>query len=629
MSQFIVSARKYRPTSFDTVVGQEQVTRTLSNAIASEKIAQAYLFCGPRGVGKTTCARIFAKEINKSAMPADADFSFNIFELDAASNNTVDDMRTITDQVRIPPQVGKYKVYIIDEVHMLSQQAFNAFLKTLEEPPPYAIFILATTEKHRILPTILSRCQIYDFKRIEVRDIVGHLIDICEREAIHYEEEALPIIAQKADGALRDALSIFDRLVSYNSQLTYQNVLESLNILDYDYYFKITDALLQQDAAQLMVYFDEILRLGFEGDVFINGLNQHFRDLLMCQQPQTVTLLEVGEQLQKRYVAQADYTPVETLLNGLNLFNTCEVHYKAAKNKRLHVELTLLKVCFLPQAIAGSPLPGDIKKKPERHQPTNNPEKPAESLATTSSQTTAPTPIQKLTAPTTTTPESANPDSATSTADTASISETPYEEAPQHATATEAPPNNASQPSDESIPEPPAASDALPEAGLATFGKRRRKSRLFEDLKDAAAEVAAEDETPDEPPFTGERPALGEEHLTLINEALTTAFDATIDSTLRAILDDYPPQIDGYMVKWVVAHKVQWELLNQNRMRIAELLVNILPEGFELQVDYDKEQVASGAAEKPMTVKEKLQHAIDKNPSLRLMQERLDLDLEY
>lgn len=595
MSQFIVSARKYRPTTFNRVVGQEQVTQTLTNAIAANKIAQAYLFCGPRGVGKTTCARIFAREINKGDMPEGADLTFNIFELDAASNNSVEDIRTITDQVRIPPQVGRYKVYIIDEVHMLSQQAFNAFLKTLEEPPPYAIFILATTEKHKILPTILSRCQIYDFKRISVKDIVPHLVDICQEEGIPFEQEALPIIAQKADGALRDALSIFDRLVSFNSQLTYQHVLDSLNILDYAYYFKVTDAILQQDVAQLMLYFDEILQQGFEGDTFINGLNQHFRDLLMCQNPQTISLLEVGEQLQQRYAEQAAYTPTATLLNGLNLFNTCEFQYKTAKNKRLHVELTLLKVCYLPQAIEGQPLMSEVKKKPEQQVALADPitGRPASVVPTA-----APTPpAEAVTRP-------AAPKEPAEALPTTALPD------PEQADDT----GNDGNPSTE-------ASDAPPKR------KRLRKSRLFGDLKEEPNEAAEEANTASA--FTGERPTLTEVHLAQIETALKAQFDPVNDSSLRTIIDDYPPILDGFHVKWIVGHKVQWELMNQNRMRIADVLTEILPEGFVIQIDYDPDTGLQGQTDKPMTVKDKLQRAIEKNPSIQLMQERLDLDLEY
>ncbi len=360
MEQYVVSARKYRPRKFEDVVGQEGVTNTLKNAIRSGHLAHALLFCGPRGVGKTTCARILARMIN-SIHPVDSfdpanepaiDESFNVYELDAASNNSVDDIRTLVDQVRIPPQGAKYKVYIIDEVHMLSTAAFNAFLKTLEEPPPYAIFILATTEKHKIIPTILSRCQIYDFNRITIDDTVNHLEGICKTEGITADPNALHIIAQKADGALRDALSLFDRLVDYTTrQLTYESVLVNLNILDYDYFFRITDQLLSQDLTGLMLSYDEIVRKGFEGDTFIGGLADHFRNLMVARDPQTIRVLEVSGDLKLRYQQQAGLVPMGFLINALNLAAQCEVTFKSSRNKRLQVELALMKMCYLPAAM--------------------------------------------------------------------------------------------------------------------------------------------------------------------------------------------------------------------------------------------------------------------------------------
>lgn len=346
MSDFIVSARKYRPTTFDTVVGQSSITSTLKHAITSNQLAQSYLFCGPRGVGKTTCARIFAKEINKfNNENAVDDFSFNIFELDAASNNSVDDIRNLTDQVRVPPQIGTYKVYIIDEVHMLSTQAFNAFLKTLEEPPRHAKFILATTEKHKIIPTILSRCQIFDFKRVGVNDIASHLEFVANSEAVSAEKEALHLIAQKADGSLRDSLSIFDRLISFSDKtLTYKGVIEHLNILDYDYYFKVTDYLLTNDIKELLNTFNEILDNGFDGHHFINGLAEHLRDLLVSKDANTIKLLEKGEALQARYLDQSKKCELTFLIEALELCNECDVQYKTSNNQRLLVELILMRI---------------------------------------------------------------------------------------------------------------------------------------------------------------------------------------------------------------------------------------------------------------------------------------------
>ena len=345
MSEFLVSARKYRPTTFDEVVGQSSVTSTLKNAIKSNQLAQSFLFCGPRGVGKTTCARIFAKEINLFNNTEIDDFSFNIFELDAASNNSVDDIRNLTDQVRVPPQVGKFKVYIIDEVHMLSKSAFNAFLKTLEEPPPHAKFILATTEKHKIIPTILSRCQIFDFKRVNNEDIVKNLRYVAKSENIEVEDEALFLIAEKSDGALRDSLSIFDRLVSFSdSKLTYNDVVDHLNVLDYQYYFKITEQLITNDISSLIVTFNEIIDNGFDGQHFINGLSEHLRKLLLCQHKQTVNLFSVNDSLKEKYLNQSEITDVKFLVEALKLTNTCDLQYKSSNNKRLLVEICLMQV---------------------------------------------------------------------------------------------------------------------------------------------------------------------------------------------------------------------------------------------------------------------------------------------
>ncbi len=349
LEPFIVSARKYRPQTFKDVVGQQAITNTLLNAIENNHLAQALLFCGPRGVGKTTCARILAKQVNQSGVEReDEDFAFNIFELDAASNNSVDDIRNLIDQVRIPPQVGEYKVYIIDEVHMLSQSAFNAFLKTLEEPPKHAIFILATTEKHKIIPTILSRCQIFDFKRITVKDAASYLKYIAENQGIEADDDALHIIAQKADGAMRDALSIFDRVVSFSGKsLTRKAVTENLNVLDYDTYFTATDYILKHDIPGLLLLFNKTLALGFDGHHFISGLASHFRDLMVCKHEGTIELLEVGKTAQKNYLEQSKLTSNDFLLQALDIANDCDLKYKTSKNQRLLVELSLMKLASI------------------------------------------------------------------------------------------------------------------------------------------------------------------------------------------------------------------------------------------------------------------------------------------
>jgi DNA polymerase-3 subunit gamma/tau len=366
MDKFIVSARKYRPQNFSTVVGQSHITTTLKNAIRNNQLAHAFLFCGPRGVGKTTCARILAKTINcenpggegeacnkcQSCISFNDGASLNIHELDAASNNSVDDIRALVEQVRFTPQAGKYKVYIIDEVHMLTSQAFNAFLKTLEEPPSYAIFILATTEKHKILPTILSRCQIFDFKRITTNDTVQHLEEICGKEDIKAERPALQIIAQKSEGCMRDSLSILDKIVSFtNGELTYQNTLEHLNILDADYYFKLTECMLQQDLSAAMLLYDDINKKGFEGDLVLNGFAEFLRNLLICKDEKVASLLEVVESFKDKYKSMAAKVSHAYIISALNVLNDSEIHYKAARNKRLHVELALIKLTYLQQAL--------------------------------------------------------------------------------------------------------------------------------------------------------------------------------------------------------------------------------------------------------------------------------------
>ena len=391
MENFVVSARKYRPATFGTVVGQESITSTLKNAIRNNTLAQAFLFCGPRGVGKTTCARIMAKTINclhptetleacnecESCKAFNNNASFNIYELDAASNNSVEDIRSLVEQVRIPPQIGQYKVYIIDEVHMLSSAAFNAFLKTLEEPPAYAKFILATTEKHKIIPTILSRCQIFDFKRITVEDIAKHLAFVASSEDITTDPEALNIIAQKADGALRDALSIFDQMVSFSGKnITYKDVIENLNVLDYDYYFKIVDDILQGNTTDILLLLNDIISKGFEPQHFISGMGNHLRSLLVSKDAATTQLLEVSEQLRQRYIQQSAICQMPFLLRALDINNQCDINYRSANNKRLHLEIALLKMCSLCSPALNMPEPTNNARpamNPSQAQPQAKP----------------------------------------------------------------------------------------------------------------------------------------------------------------------------------------------------------------------------------------------------------------
>jgi DNA polymerase-3 subunit gamma/tau len=379
MENFIVSARKYRPASFDMVIGQDSITNTLKSAIKNKHLAHAYLFCGPRGVGKTTCARIFAKTINcinlgenqeacdkcESCLSFNSLRSFNIHELDAASNNKVEDIRSLNDQVRIPPQIGRYSIYIIDEVHMLSSSAFNAFLKTLEEPPSHAIFILATTEKHKIIPTILSRCQIFDFNRIKIEDIVSRLKFVASKEAITAEDEALHVIGQKADGAMRDALSIFDQIVSLSGKtITYKDVIDNLNVLDYEYYFKTIDGSLSGDVSSVLLTFNEVLEKGFDGHNFISGLNSHLRDLLVSKDQSTLSLLEATPTVKQRYMKQTERCSVDFLFKALEIGNNCDLSYKTSKNQRLHVELSLIRL----SRITGTQPDEAEKKKPELKQ---------------------------------------------------------------------------------------------------------------------------------------------------------------------------------------------------------------------------------------------------------------------
>lgn len=396
MDDFVVSARKYRPATFDTVVGQQAITSTLKNAIRNQTLAQAFLFCGPRGVGKTTCARILARTINclnptseteacnecESCKAFNNNTSFNIYELDAASNNSVDDIRNLVEQVRIPPQVGKYKVYIIDEVHMLSQAAFNAFLKTLEEPPAYAKFILATTEKHKIIPTILSRCQIFDFKRITNEDIQKHLKYVADNEKIRYEDEALHVIAQKADGALRDALSIFDQMVSFsNKNITYKSVIENLNILDFEYFFKTVDSILAGDLSSLLLTLNEIIDNGFDAQHFINGLASHMRNLLVAKDPTTAELIEASGKLCERYIQQSANCTLPMLFDALKIANECDINYRTSSNKRLLIELGLMRMCAKPtQANAEHQIVQSPKPQPRTNTAVEEP-KPVKQVA--------------------------------------------------------------------------------------------------------------------------------------------------------------------------------------------------------------------------------------------------------
>lgn len=605
---FIVSARKYRPANWQEVIGQESITDTLKNAIEQEHLAHAYLFCGPRGVGKTTCARIFAKEINRSEEHLDEDFSFNIFELDAASNNKVDDIRSLTDQVRIPPQVGEYKVYIIDEVHMLSTQAFNAFLKTLEEPPKHAIFILATTEKHKIIPTILSRCQIYDFNRIGVDEIVSHLKGIAEKEEITFEEEALHVIAQKADGALRDALSIFDQLSNFtNRQLIYDAVLKNLHVLDYDYYFRLTDFLYANDYASALLMLDEILRQGFDGGHFITGLGSHFRDLLVCQDPRTVALLEVAESAKTQYGEQAEKTDSAWLLEALKIVSQTEIKLRNSMNQRLLLEVGLLELAGL-----------SAEKKNDQRELTSEasrikePAKPiAQEKPAVETEPPPPPPAPKA-------EPAPEPESKAPTAEPEMQAEVEPVEAP--AAVVEEP---------EVAPTEPEPTPALKN----TSRRSRRTTTTSINLDRIDEPAAAEAETSTQPePATiveeAEAPAYGGQSLEKAWEQVCQKALDEGKNALYTILVRQNPTAGDTEKQITVAlhHGVEEEEFNQHKSDVLQGLRELCGDSaIQLQTAF----MESKEETKLFGPKEKFEYLAKKNPKLIKLKQDLDLDIHF
>ena len=628
MENFIVSARKYRPSTFETVVGQNHITGTLKNAIKNNQLAQAFLFCGPRGVGKTTCARILAKTINCYNITAEQEacgvcdscvsfqtgHSFNFHELDAASNNSVDDIRSLIDQVRIPPQAGKYKIYIIDEVHMLSANAFNAFLKTLEEPPSYAIFILATTEKHKILPTILSRCQIFDFNRIQVEDIASHLNTIALRENIAVEEDGLHIIAQKADGGLRDALSMFDQIVSYtNKNLTYKSVIDNLNILDYDYYFKLTTYLTTADVSQALVLFDEILNNGFDGNNFINGLASHLRNLLVGKDPQTIKLLEVSENIKQKYLDQSQRTSVSFILTALNLANQCDLIYKNSKNQRLQVELALIKMCHIPSVLQIAQLPhanaltdtDQIKKKTDS--------KPGTAAVATE------IPVQKATLSATTNPILAVP--AVSQAPTPALS-TPSLPVIPSATAEEA---------EKQVTAPQAAAPKQPSpapAGkivLTPQAANSGSSTLIPSLTalESMASVGVENKEPKYIDGNDKEPFSFEQLLELWNLYAHKAKDEG-KINVFTLLTSNDPILENEEITILIENKIQESILQDEQVYFLNFLRAQL-KNFNLNIVTRK--VERQLKNRLYTSIEKYQYLVQKNPQLEEMRKQFNLDI--
>lgn len=572
MENFIVSARKYRPATFDTVVGQESITSTLKNAIRNNQLAQAFLFCGPRGVGKTTCARILAKTINcfnpinqvepcnecESCNSFNRSASFNIHELDAASNNSVDDIRNLVDQVRIPPQVGKYKVYIIDEVHMLSSSAFNAFLKTLEEPPHYAKFILATTEKHKIIPTILSRCQIFDFKRITVKDIADYLAFVAEKEGVTASEEALHLIAQKADGALRDALSFFDQLVSFSGkELRYETVIEHLNILDHTYYFRIIDQVLSADTSGVLLSINEIVDRGFDGQHFLIGLGDHIRSLLVSKDPATVKLMEVSASLQEKYLAQSVKCNPSFLLKALEIHNQCDINYRTSNNKKLLLELTLLQLCALIGSNAGE----EQKISPIARPAENKSAGPEQKQSTE----TTPVPVKK---------------------------ETPSR--------------------------PPASQ---PETGPPSTQRSRTISIKPENHAEKTkgnngAEIAADFDHKD---FT-------QEQLDKVWLYFRESIAPQYPNFYISLQEKKPLLKEGHVIELMLENKIQAVLVDEHRAELLDFLRQEL-QNFKISI----ETVISESAEetRPYTADEKYRAMVEKNPALKEIKDKLDLELEF
>ena len=639
MDNFVVSARKYRPVTFESVVGQRHITGTLKNAIKNNQLAQAFLFCGPRGVGKTTCARILAKTINCTNLQPDIEAcgvcgscrafqngnSFNVHELDAASNNSVDDIRNLIEQVRIPPQAGKYKVYIIDEVHMLSQAAFNAFLKTLEEPPPYAIFILATTEKHKILPTILSRCQIFDFNRIQVDDMTKHLEFIAQKENINYEEDGLHIIAQKADGGLRDALSMFDQIVSFSGgkEITYKLVIDNLNILDYDYYFKLTDFILQENTPQSLLILNEILANGFDGYHFIIGLASHFRNLLVGKDIATLKLLEVSESIRKKYEQQAQNVSASFLVSALNLANQCDLQYKISKNQRLQVELALIKMCHINAAFnlvkEASGLGRNTETEKKKPEPINVPpqktlENPTTEISVKIDQTLAEPAIKIHDEPKVTVSE---------------LDEKPAEKTPVKTASPEIPQPKTELNPTEKTPVKTASAEFVPEKQTVFIPNLNLTSTSVKipSLKDLGKTVL-EEKTDDDPYLKGTdtEDFTQEEFLKLWTEYALKAKSEDKSMTLLTVFNNQKPvMLQPYVFELVLENKSQESVFRDDKPSLMNFLRSNL-KNFNLEIQTRIEE--QSGSRKPYSPIEKFQFMAAKNPELAELKKRFNLEID-
>lgn len=638
MENFIVSARKYRPQNFSTVVGQSHITTTLKNAIRNSQLAHAFLFCGPRGVGKTTCARILAKTINCENLQPDGEAcnqchsctsfnegsSFNIHELDAASNNSVDDIRTLVEQVRFAPQAGKYKIYIIDEVHMLSSSAFNAFLKTLEEPPSYAIFILATTEKHKILPTILSRCQIFDFKRITIQDTVDHLQEICQKEHIEAESDALHLVAQKTDGCMRDSLSTLDKIVSFTGgHLTYQNTLEHLNILDYDYFFKVMETVLQQDVAGALLIFDEILQKGFEGDNFLNGWAEFLRNLLMSKEDRVLHLVEVSGNLKDRYKQMSGRVSPAYLVTALHLLNETEINYRMARNKRLHVEMALIKLCFLQQAVnlVSDDQTGEVVKKklvadgavpqklrssfaqatPDAKPMTGQPATTA-TIASSEARLTIESQGGQPTAPAQPVPPSAQP---------AQPVQRPAQVTPPAATTQTTPSNNGH-----------TATATAPRAGQATASTPKLTGLAA--MKEA---LAAKQQT-----------QTVQQAIPMTAGALTVYWDEFIDRFRQANKMTVVSNLQLAQIKLIGAEEigivsrniVQFRFMEEEKLSISAFFKDKFQNpAIVLTLSLDETQQTQDIGPAPLSSREQFQKMTEKYPLVKELKEKLNMELDF